>query len=180
MNKPVLQGKTITLRPLRAQDADVIFAYTDPEVNRLTGTTENHTLEQYRTHYASLENAQDRADYAIITKPSDELAGEVVVNDIDWHSRVANFRIVLFDSRFFGKGYGSEATALILEYAFKTLNLHRLELEVFEFNPRALHVYENLGFVREGVKRDVLLWEGEYYNAVVMSLLGTEYQPRTA
>lgn len=175
MDKSVLEGERVTLRPLTAQDADVIFAFNDSEVSRLTGTTKNHTLEHYRSHYASLKTATDRADYAIISE-TDELVGEVVINDIDWHSRVANFRIALFDRRFFDKGYGSEAAALMLRHAFKTLKLHRLELEVFDFNTRALHVYETLGFVREGLKRDVLLWKDTYHNAVVMGILAPEYK----
>jgi len=53
-----------------------------------------------------------------------------------------------------------------------------LELEVYDFNPRAIHVYEKAGFVREGVRRDVLLWDGVYQSAIVMSILKPEYEQR--
>ena len=64
----------------------------------------------------------------------------------------------------------------MLQYGFDQLKLHRIELEVYEFNPRAIHVYEKLGFVREGIKRQVLLWEGQYHDAILMSVLAHEYQ----
>ncbi|NIW45005.1 MAG: N-acetyltransferase, partial [Gammaproteobacteria bacterium] len=69
-----------------------------------------------------------------------------------------------------------EATRLILEYGFRTLKLHRIELEVYDFNPRAQHVYEKVGFIKEGVRRDVLLWEGLYHSAIVMSILAHEFR----
>ena len=168
----------MTLRPLNADDAEVIFEAADnAEVNRLTGTTQIATLEQYRAHYARVMEAQDRVDYAIIPSKSPEaLAGEVVLNSIDAHNRSANFRIVLLTDAYFGKGYGTEATRLMLKHGFEALNLHRIDLEVYDFNLRALHVYEKVGFVREGVKRDVLFWEGAYHSAIVMSILRPEYE----
>jgi RimJ/RimL family protein N-acetyltransferase len=63
----------------------------------------------------------------------------------------------------------------MLEYGFNVLELHRIDLEVFAFNPRAIHVYEKLGFKREGVRREVLLLEGTYHDSIVMGLLRYEY-----
>ncbi len=69
------------------------------------------------------------------------------------------------------KAYGTEAARLAVDYGLHTLNLHRIELEVYDFNPRARHVYEKIGFVVEGVRRDALLWDGEYHDAILMSIL---------
>ena len=69
---------------------------------------------------------------------------------------------------------GSEATRLIVDYAFVELGVHRIELEVFAFNPRAIAVYEKLGFVHEGVRRHALLWDGEWIDALVMSIVATD------
>ena len=98
------------------------------------------------------------------------------MNDIDVRNRSANFRIMLLDEIHFGKGYGTEATKLILKHGFGQLNLHRIDLEVYDFNPRAARVYEKAGFVREGVKRDVLFWDGAYHGAIVMSILKPEFE----
>jgi RimJ/RimL family protein N-acetyltransferase len=176
LEKPILTGSTIRLRPITADDASAMFASLDDEESmRLTGSQQTFTFEQVQQHCQRLYGADDRADYAIIRQEDDLYLGEVVLNDIDWQNRTANFRIALVGKQFFGQGYGSEATRLILDYGFTNLKLHRIELEVYDFNPRAQHVYEKVGFVREGVRRDVLLWEGQYHSAITMSMLAHEY-----
>lgn len=176
LEKPILRGERVTLRPLTAVDAAAVFAsMADAEVMRLTGTQQQFTLAQVEAFCRRVAEADDRADYAITLGDDPAYIGEVVLNEIDWENRTANFRIALAGQRYFGKGYGSEATRLIVDYGFKQLKLHRIELEVYDFNPRAQRVYEKAGFVREGVRRDVLLWDGEYHSAIVMSVLRHEY-----
>jgi len=63
----------------------------------------------------------------------------------------------------------------MLKHGFETLKLHRIELNVYDFNPRAQHVYEKIGFVKESIRRDVLLWEGKYYSDTTMSMLEEEW-----
>lgn len=175
--KPVLEGRLITLRPVKSEDADAVFAsQKDDEVSRLTGTLETFTLEQVKAHYANVGDAPDRVDYAIISKVDNSFVGEVVLNAIDSANRSANFRIALMSQEQFGKGYGTEATRLMVKHGFESLNLHRIDLEVFAFNPRAIHVYEKVGFVKEGLKRDVLFWEGQYHDAVIMGFLKPDYE----
>lgn len=177
IEKPVLTGRRVTLRPITPDDAPAMFAaLDDAEGMRLTGTQQTFTLAQVRQHCVRVAAADDRADYAITLPDDPAYIGEAVLNDIDWINRAANFRIALAGQRYYGQGYGTEATRLILDYGFRTLGLHRIELEVYDFNPRAQRVYEKVGFVREGVRRDVLLWEGEYHSAIVMSLLADEYK----
>ncbi|MCB8944109.1 MAG: GNAT family N-acetyltransferase [Ardenticatenaceae bacterium] len=179
LKKPILTGSHIFLRPILAEDATAMFAsLSDKESMRLTGTQTTFTFAQVQQYCERLLAADDRADYAIIRQEDGGYAGEVVLNNIDWTNRSANFRIALSQKGFFGKGYGTEATQLILDYGFHQLELHRIELEVYDFNPRAQHVYEKVGFVREGVRRDVLLWDGEYHSAIVMSILAHEFEAR--
>lgn len=70
----------------------------------------------------------------------------------------------------------AEATRLVLEHAFATIGLHRVELEVYDHNPRALHVYRRVGFRVEGVRREALRWEGRYHDAIIMGLLASEWR----
>jgi RimJ/RimL family protein N-acetyltransferase len=179
LEKPILTGSKIILRPMMGDDAPAMFAsLADEESMRLTGSQQTSTFEQVQQFCQKLYEADDRADYAITRQEDGLYVGEVVLNEIDWLNRSANFRIALASQQFFGKGYGSEATQLIIDYGFRQLNLHRIELEVFDFNPRAQHVYEKVGFVKEGVRRDVLLWQGQYHSAITMSLLAPEYLAR--
>jgi RimJ/RimL family protein N-acetyltransferase len=177
MDKTILSGENINLRPITSDDAPAMFAsLSDAESMRLTGTQQTFTLAQVEQYCVRVAQADDRIDYAITLKDDSSYIGEVVLNEIDWTNRSANFRIALASSAYFGKGYGTEATQLILKHGFETLNLHRIELEVYDFNPRAQHVYEKAGLVLEGVRRDVLLWDGVYQSAIVMSMLRDEWK----
>jgi RimJ/RimL family protein N-acetyltransferase len=176
-----LYGETIFLRPILPEDALAMFSgLEDEETNRLTGSHGSFTMEQVEAFCSRIAEADDRADYAIILKADPAvMLGEVVLNDISWENRSSNFRIALYSQEYFGKGYGTQATRLIIGYGFEQLNLHRIELEVYDFNPRAAHVYGKVGFRQEGVRRDALLWQGRYQNAIMMSILEDEYNNLT-
>ncbi len=176
VKKPILKGNKIILRPITVDDAEGMYSsLSDKESMRLTGTQDSFTFEQVQNFCKRLETADDRLDYAITLPDNPNYLGEVVLNEIDWDNQSANFRIALASESLFGKGLGTEATHLIIDHGFRELKLHRIELEVYDFNPRAKHVYEKIGFVQEGVRRDVLLWEGQYQSAIMMSILSHEY-----
>lgn len=179
--RPLLQGDGVTLRPVRPDDAEALLAATtDAENMRLTGTHASFTLEQVRRHYESVANAEDRFDFAITRSddPQSRWLGEAVLRNVDRENRSAGFRISLAGQAHYGQGLGSAATRLLLDFAFGPLALHRVELEVYDFNPRARHVYEKLGFVVEGVRRDALWWQGAWHDAVGMAILAPEWAAR--
>jgi len=174
-DKPLLHGERLTLRPLVESDARNIFAsLSEQDTMRLTGTFETFTFEQVEVYCARVAAAENRADYIITLANSSTFIGEAVINNINWHNRSAHYRIAISE-KYVNQGYGSEATRLMMAYAFNTLGLHRIELEVYTFNPRAKHVYEKLGFSVEGELRDVLFMDGEFHSATVMSLLEHEF-----
>ncbi|WP_223360716.1 GNAT family N-acetyltransferase [Leifsonia sp. ZF2019] len=146
-------------------------ALQDPEVLRLTGTHASFTRDGVAAWLAGLSARDDRADWAILRAGDDEHIGEVVLNDPDADNRSAGFRIALGAPRWFGAGYGTEATRAVLAHAFTTLGLHRVELEVYAFNPRAQRAYEKAGFELEGRRRDALRWDGEWVDTLVMGCL---------
>ncbi len=178
-DKPLLTGNRVKLRPINVNDADAMYRSLQfEETNRLTGTQQSFTFEEIESHCARVIDADDRVDYAIERLDGHSgIIGEIVLSDIDEVNQSAGFRIALYDPQFFGMGYGTEATKLILTFAFEQLSLHRVELEVYAFNPRAAHVYEKNGFVQEGIRRDALLWQGEYVDAIIMAILKHEFDP---
>ena len=173
--KPTLTGNRVMLRPVSVNDAHgLLDLVSDEEGNRLTATRGlDLTLEAAERWYGSRREHDDRIDLAVVDRDSGEYAGEVVLNDLDRDNRSCGFRIGLRPS-FQDRGLGSEATRLIVDYVFDVLGLHRLELEVYAFNPRARRVYEKAGFVYEGTRRDALLWDGSWTDAIVMSVLETD------
>ncbi len=75
-----------------------------------------------------------------------------------------------------GKGIGGEAMTLALDFTFRELNLHRVQLTVFEYNERAIALYERLGFVREGVCREFMQRDGRRYDMYLYGLLRREWE----
>lgn len=177
---PVLSGELVRLRPIGPQDADAMWHMVsdDPEGTRMTGTTQTFTREQVDAWAATVASREGRHDWAI-THATDEYLGEIVLNDVDEHSRNANLRLALRPGQR-GRGFGGEAISLVLAHAFAEppsgLGLHRVSLDVLSINPRARMLYESLGFVEEGRLREAHR-DGDYWcDAIVMGILEDDYR----
>ncbi|MBM7614926.1 GNAT family N-acetyltransferase [Alkaliphilus hydrothermalis] len=143
---------------------------------RNTGTKIIITKAGLRGYLSSISNNSSRLDCFIVSKENDEIVGEVVINSIDWQNRSASTRIAIYQEKDYNKKYGTEGLQIALSYAFGMYNLHRIELQVYSFNERAIHVYEKIGFKKEGVLRDALYFENKYHDAIVMSILVKEFK----
>ncbi|HEY7430854.1 MAG TPA: GNAT family protein [Streptosporangiaceae bacterium] len=174
-DKPTLTGELVLLRPVQAADAAGLAAV-DAETLRLTGSHLTASLAELERWYGSRAGHDDRIDLSIIDRATGQWAGEVVLNELDPHNRSCGFRILLGSARARGRGLGTEATRLVLAHAFEQAGVHRVELEVYDFNPRARHVYTKVGFRHEGTKRHALYWDGEWVDAHLMSILSSEWQ----
>ncbi|MBP3040998.1 GNAT family N-acetyltransferase [Bacillaceae bacterium Marseille-Q3522] len=185
LKKPVLEGKKVILKPFEENDWEKMLPLLEePEVRRLTGSVRNDdeanapiTREEnnrIRQWYQSRNRQTDRLDLAIIEKDNGELVGEVVLNDFEESTLNVNFRILIGASGR-GKGLGSEAAALFLRYGFEVLGLHKIELEVYSFNPRAEKVYKKNGFILEGVKRESFRYNDEYIDTKIYGMLKSDY-----
>jgi RimJ/RimL family protein N-acetyltransferase len=152
----------------------------EPETQRLTGSYPDteFTLENLEKWYATRASHDDRIDLSIIERATGDWAGEVVLNELNAANESCGFRILLQGPRFYGRGLGTEATRLIIDYAFGVAGLHRIGLEVYDFNPRARHVYEKVGFVHEGTMREALRWDGEWIDCHVMGMLISDWERR--
>jgi RimJ/RimL family protein N-acetyltransferase len=174
-DKPTIEGDRVVLRPMTVDDADAFFASMDAESARLTGTRRTFTIEEVRAWAGSRAATIDRLDLTILERTTGTWLGELAINDWNPDDHACNFRIALAPAGR-DRGFGTEATRLIVEYVFTHLPIHRISLDVFAFNERAAHVYERVGFVREGVLRDHLYWDGEYHDTILMSILRPEWE----
>ena len=173
----ILKSQQIYLRPLQEADAQSFLDNTnDEEIRYMTGTKSTFTLEQIQQHIRNCKNDSTRYDFAICLNDNDLLIGELSISEIDHENSKAGFRISMFGTELTGKGYGSEATKLVLQFVFEKLNLNRLQLEVFSHNKRGIRAYEKTGFKKEGVLRDSLYYNGEFSDEIIMSFLKKEYE----
>ena len=147
-----IQGERIILRRFRQEDADPMWeTIHDPEFSKLTGTHDTFTREQIDNYVTAQKNIEgiDRAAFIIALANDSRAVGEIVINDVERENRSANIRISLFYHEDLGKGYGTEAMRLMVDYGFKYMDLHRISLGVYAFNPSAIHVYEKIGFSKK-------------------------------
>ncbi|MGG4489968.1 GNAT family N-acetyltransferase [Metabacillus idriensis] len=177
--KPVIAGKKVILRPFNAEED---FPYIeeclkDPVVLKYTGSSDEYDREEVYRWYKSRNEQIERLDLAIIDLAQDLLVGEAVLNLYDEKQQSMNFRI-LIGPRGRDSGLGTEASRLIIDYVFKNTALKCLTLSVFAFNPRAMKVYEKLGFAAYSVDKNELEFEGEWIDSINMKLTREDWMKR--
>jgi ribosomal-protein-alanine N-acetyltransferase len=175
---PTLTGKRVTLRRPRDQDVEDRLKYgRHAEIVRMYGG-DSRDMKPLTREEAVVQYQRDLSTpLAWAIEQEGECVGiaRLTVNEADQRAR---FAIGISDIDRLGKGLGTEATQLVLGYAFNSLRLHRVDLRVLEYNRRAIRCFEKCGFVREGVEREGALVEGQWETDVMMSILAQEYRPQ--
>lgn len=118
----------------------------------------------------------DTVCMVIVDKETGRAVGTTGLYLINWPCRRAQFRILIGEPDVFDKGIGTSATRLIVRYGFERLNLETIYLGANEENKRAIRAYEKAGFIHDGVHRNFIYNNGRYYNAVMMSILRSDYE----
>lgn len=172
----ILRGEKVILRSIKLSDAPRFVKWLkDEEVYKYLQRL-NRPLTLAKEREWIRNNLQDKTkkNFAIETFSKRHI-GSVSVDLALKHKR-AIFGIFIGEKKYWNQKLGQDATKTILDYSFKRLKLHRIGLTVFEYNPRAIHVYKKLGFKVEGRKRDYIKLNKKYYDAFEMSILDKEWR----
>ncbi|WP_027084453.1 GNAT family N-acetyltransferase [Cohnella panacarvi] len=177
---PHLYGERIKLREFRKEDLPWIRLWVNnPEiVNHLSDIfLYPHTQQSTEDFLDSmLEGKPDGRGFVICEHGSEQYIGSISLDAIDWKNRVGTIGIVIGFPEYLGHGIGTEALKLLVAFAFRELNLNRLELQVYDFNVRAIRSYRKCGFQEEGRLRQRLYKNGRYIDVVQMGLLRSEWE----
>jgi RimJ/RimL family protein N-acetyltransferase len=150
--------------------------YSDPEVVRLTryqdGPMRRDEIDRF---FAARALGPESLAMAIHVRDTDRLIGTCALSQLDSENGSALFHITIGEKDAWGRGYGTEATRLMVDHAFTGLGLHRVALTVFAFNERAVRSYRSVGFVVEGRAREAIWREGHWWDEISMSLLDSEW-----
>jgi len=105
----------------------------------------------------------------------EKIIGQAAYKSIRWFNRKAELSLFIHPE-YQKKKIGFKVMEAMINHAFKHLNLHRLEVEIIDYNPAAIWLVEKLGFVNEGRLREARYFDGKYYDILRYGLLRSEYR----
>lgn len=166
------RGKQVCLRPFEWEDAEKYHQWVnDPEILPLVDRVLPVTAAGHRRWYESLVSDPRSVIFAIDALSGKQFVGCIWLYGIDYRHRNAELRILIGDKQYWGKGIGKEAISILVRFALKQLNLHKLYAYVLATNARALGVFEKAGFVREGILKQERYVNGAFVDVVRLAFV---------
>lgn len=176
----MLIGERIKLVPTKREYVEFYLKWiNDPEITQYLVMFRPMTKEMEENWYDNLTTRENDFLFAIVIPiniKEEKLIGNCGIHQVNWKDRIGLLGIMIGEKDYWGKGYGTDAVGLLLDYGFNTLNLNRIELLVHDFNERAIKCYEKLGFVKEGSKRQAVFINGDYHDTFIMGMLSQEWK----
>ncbi len=171
MQEIEIAGKKTVLRSMNRKDTEQIVRWRNNErvrshfIYRETFTTEGH--ERW---FDTMVETGKVVQFIICEKEDMRPVGSVYFRDIDYVKKEAEYGIFIGEDDAVGKGYGSEAARLAVQYAFERMKLERLVLRVFTDNESAINSYKAAGFKQESILREVQCSDGEKKDMFFMTM----------
>ena len=174
----MLFGTRVRLRAIERDDLPTFVRwFNDPEVRQYLLMYEPMSMAKEERWFERRLEMRDDFLFAIEAHVDDQWVhiGNCGLHKIDWKNRNAVFGIVIGEKAYWRQGYGTDTAHTALRFAFNELNLRRVELEVYDFNPRARRCYEKAGYRHEGTRRQALFRDGRYHDVHLMAILRDEF-----
>ena len=174
----VLTGRLVTLRRHAPENVSAFRRwYADPEIARLARYQQAPMRpEEIERFFAARVVGPDALAMAVHERTTGRLIGTCAFSQLDGDNGSALYHITIGESDAWGRGFGTEATRLMVDHAFGALSLHRIALFVFEFNERAVRSYRRCGFVIEGRSRESIWRDGRWWDELAMSVLESDWR----
>lgn len=171
-----LIGENIYLSPMNIEDAETYTKWmNDFNVTDYLGINEICTMASEK-NWIEESTKNSKIQFAIVNLKTDILIGNIGLMDINQTKRCATVGIFIGEEENRGKGYGTDAIRLLLDYGFNYLNYNNIMLNVFSFNERAIASYKKVGFKEFGRRRQSYFLNGKYYDEVCMDILAEEFK----
>lgn len=168
----MIAGQTVILRALEASDLERCYKWmNDPVIVR---TLKSRYPMPFQQEAAWLEEATQSSPvarhFAIERKDDRHHIGNASLHAIDWVSRSAWFGLFIGEPTAWNKGFGRDAVSTLVKFAFEEMNLQKLKINVFDYNEKAKHLLESLGFRQEGKLERDFYKEGQWQDIVILSI----------
>ena len=176
LQNPFIVGERIYLRPLEpAQDNHLYSTWmNDEEIRRyfsIYPTNDTRSKERLELLYKDGKHII----FGVALNENNLLIGLVGLKDINYINQSAEFYVIIGARNIQGKGYGTEATKLMVRYGFMELNLNRIQTQDMEENVGGWRADEKAGFKFEGTLRELIPRFGKFHDVRVYSLLRREF-----
>jgi RimJ/RimL family protein N-acetyltransferase len=176
MLNPFLIGEKIYLRAPEPGDEKIIaLSENHPEARAYLYYALPTNIEHHKRLLEKRQDDHNAIWLTIATIEPDVPIGTTALVRIDWVGRMATFYIAIAESKNWSHGYGKEATRLVVDYAFGTLNFNRIQLHVSVENQRAIKAYEKVGFKIEGTLRQAMYFANRYHDFYLMAILKEDW-----
>lgn len=172
-----MKGEKVFLRILEKDDIPRTQKWIiDPEISAIMGYLPVFSLSHQLDWYDKISKAGDRYIFAICLNETNEHIGNIGLGNINWVHRHAMFNIFFAEKSNHSKGLGTEASRLILDFAFDRLNLNKVYLQTSEKFVAANKMYQKLGFSQDGILREHYYIDGKYEDKIIYSILKSEFK----
>ena len=169
-----IKGVKISLRPFKNNDFEETIHWRDDKKLRFVGLFHPFPVSNELEKDWCEEIVNDRSNktvyFAIEENEENRMIGYFQLKNIDWISNTCEFSIIIGKESDRGKGYGKEALLLCLQYTFESLNLRKISLDVLVENKTAIALYEKIGFIKEGIRKKHVFYDGKYWDILLMAL----------
>jgi RimJ/RimL family protein N-acetyltransferase len=181
--QPIIAHGSVYLRPAERSDVPLFVAWmNDWATSRTLSLVApiSEPMEEQWFERAVANQGKDGYHFTACLLSDDRPIGTVGLFDLDLRNGNAGLGISIGRAEDRGKGHGTDMLRALLEFAFGSLRLERVWLDVYDFNERAKHLYERVGFVEEGRLRHSFFGNGAHHDAFRMSMLRDEWRANAA
>ena len=178
MKNPFLKGQLVYLQGIELENLPTISQwFADDEVTRyLEMGYKPLSLENLKDEYYREIKSENDFPFMIMDNKTDAPIGLAGLYTTNWIKRSTDLRVFLGDKNFWKGNFALEVEKLLIDYGFNTLNLHRIQGGANIENLGACALMEKIGMKKEGVFRDYIFRNGQYYDAVMYSILYSDYK----
>ena len=151
-------------------DESVAMGIGEPLFSALTREEEKERLSRWKCNF------EDGYSFFVWNIEDKKLIGTCCLFDLHPINRTSSLGILIGERDYRRRGLATETIQLVLSYVFETLNLHSVQLEVFEYNEEALECYRKLGFTETGRRREARWTQGRFWDVVFLDILESEWE----
>ena len=173
----MIRDTYVGLRAIETEDLPQLMAWRNkPELRQYFRETNEINMFKQKQWFEMINKKESlHKMFAIVKLDSNELMGVCGLCYIDWINSSADFSIYLgYDNLYIDDLYALEAAKLMREYAFQTLNIHRLWAEIYDIDTKKKRFFHTLGFTHDGTLRDTYWHENSWHNSLFYSFLSTD------